>query len=310
MNCILCGSSSNKVIYNYTRFKKNNILKCNNCSIVFLELKQSKGNIEEFYKEEYRNSSDSLVLTPDELFNNHITRQDCRKRLFWVESVYGSLKEKRVVEIGSASGAFLSTLTKAGAIASGIEFDKKQVEYSRMLGLNVTATKFEENDFKNLDLVVMFHTLEHILDPLSLTKSIHASLKPKGVFLGEVPNQDDWRMSIFDCDAVKRFHYDPYHYYYYSPLSLYTLLYKGGFKSNNISLSSVERYSSLIQLRRILGGYYDGPIDKILTSDIFAKEEDDVRITSSGKKALFNDMFEAGVNSDLRGNCLRWVSIS
>ena len=86
------------------------------------------------------------------------------------------------------------------------------------------------------------------------------------------------------------------------------MLHKAGFKASSIELSSVERYNSLVQLKRILTGYYDNPdIEKLLRYNILADSKRDLRLEYSGKESLFNDMFEAGVNSDLKGNCLRWA---
>lgn len=310
MICNLCGSSDNKIIYNYTRFEKNDILKCNSCGLVFLKITESGERIEESYVSKYRSRTDNPILTPEQLFNDPVVHQDSEKRINWLEKTCGSLKDKRIVEIGSASGHFLNTLHSHGANVTGIEYDIKSVEYSRSKGLDIYSNSFQIASFKDLDIVVMFHTLEHVLDPISLVNSIYHALKLEGgKFMGEVPNQDDWRISIFNCNAVKRFHYDPCHYYYFTPISLYTILQKTGFYLKNIDLSSVERYNSLLQLTRIINGYYNGNISNILKHDIFTAPSTATDIEfSQSKEVRFNEMFEAGVDSELKGNCLRWIA--
>mgnify|MGYP004378557575 CR=1 FL=1 len=47
--CDYCESEECKLIYEYTRFEKNNILQCQNCGLVFLELDKSKKEIEAYY---------------------------------------------------------------------------------------------------------------------------------------------------------------------------------------------------------------------------------------------------------------------
>ena len=308
MNCILCGSSNNKIIYNYTRFEKNNILQCLDCELVFLETTQSKEDISDFYSNGYRTQTNNPILSPDALFRDPIVQQDCRDCLEWLQSIYGGLKDKKVVEIGSASGSFLATLKEAGAIAIGVEPNIEQTSYSRGLGLDIVSS-FEAINFENLDCVVMFHTLEHIMDPIPLVKSIYSSLKPGGKLIGEVPNQDDWRISIFDYDVAKRLHYDPSHYYYYSSLTLYKLLHNS-FYSKSIELSTVERYNSFRQLREILADRWATiPIETALRHYIFSKPESDVRLKPSLLYEVeFNRLFSAGVNSEYKGNCLRWVA--
>ena len=140
MKCNLCGSDSNKIIYNYTRFEKNHILECNNCGLVFLELTRSKEEVEKSYVKEYRNRPDSIICIPEQLFNDPVVQQDCSKRLSWLLQICGSLKDKRIVEIGSASGAFLSTLREAGAKVIGIELNYEQVTYCRQKGLVALST--------------------------------------------------------------------------------------------------------------------------------------------------------------------------
>ena len=133
---------------------------------------------------------------------------------------YGNIKGKRILEIGSSSGYFLDTLSSIGAKeAVGVELNEDYADYAKNLGFTIYTKPIEDIGFKDeFDLVVSFHTLEHVFDPMSVLHAIRLSLRGGiGVFMGEVPNQDDWRIKIFDNYVVKRFHYDPFHYYYFSP---------------------------------------------------------------------------------------------
>lgn len=311
MKCNFCGSEDSEIIFEYTRFERNNILKCKNCGLVFLELKKSKKEIESFYKKSYRKVDVLPKKSAEEMFNDPVIRHDCKNRIEWIKKKYGNIREKRVLEIGSSSGYFLEYLSSFGAKVIGIELAEDYANYARSLGFTVYSKPFETIDFENeFDLVVMFHTLEHVFDPMSMLRHIYISLKTGGAFMGEVPNQDDWRLKIFDNEVVKRFHYDPNHYYYFSPITLCNYLKKCGF--NKVMLETVERYNSLIQLRRILCGEYNQDnIDEILKRDIFAKPEEDVRIPhpNNYQEAEFNKIFEKAVNSELMGNCLRWMAI-
>ncbi len=308
LKCNFCGSKNNEIISEYTRFEKNNILKCKDCELVFLDLKK---DVESFYKKDYRTVDSLPKITPEEWFTNPVIIQDCKNRLSWILKRYGDISEKKILDIGTSSGYFLKTLLSANAICSGIELNKDCFNYARSLGFNVYSKTIETIGFKNeFDLVVTFHTLEHIFNPMSALRAIHTSLKDDGVFMGEIPNQNDWRLKIFDNETIKRFHYDPFHYYYFSPKTLTNYLEKCGF--NNIRLETVERYNSITQLRRILcGKYIKKDIVQILEENIFAKPEEDVRIPHSNnyhQETEFNRIFEKGVNTELMGNCLRWTA--
>ena len=311
MQCNLCGSGNNEIISEYTRFEKNNILQCSVCGLVFLDLKKPKEEGESVYTKEYREADTLPKISAEEWFTNPVIIQDCKNRMEWISGQYGDVSGKKILDIGCSSGYFLKTLFSANANASGVELNESCSDYARSLGFSVYSKNIETLGFENeFDLVVMFHTLEHAFDPLAGLRAIHTALKPGGVFMGEVPNQHDWRIKIFDNEIVKRFHYDPFHYYYFSPGTLAAYLLNSGF--SNITLETVEKYNSLTQLRRILRGEYNEKyVDMILKQDIFAKPEKDVRIhhPDDHQETEFNRMFEKGANSELMGNCLRWMAI-
>jgi len=308
MKCNFCLSKDNKVIYEYTRFQRNNILKCQKCGLVFLETKKTKEETESFYDKEYREVEDLPRRSPEEMFNDPVVKQDCKERIEWIKKNYDSLEGKKVIEIGSSAGYFLNTLSSNGAKVFGLELTDNYLNYAKRLGFTVYSKPLEVMDFKDeFDLVVMFHVFEHVFNPMSTLQAIYKSLNKGGVFMGEIPNQDDWRIKIFNSDTVKRFHYDPYHSYYFSPRTLNNYLKKCGF--DNIKIETVERYNSLIQLKRILSEEYNQKdINQILKQNVFAKPKEDVRIPNLNnlQENNFNKMFGKGVNSELMGNCLRW----
>jgi 2-polyprenyl-3-methyl-5-hydroxy-6-metoxy-1,4-benzoquinol methylase len=313
MNCNLCGSGNNKIISGYTRFEKNNILQCRDCGLVFLDLKKPKEEVGSVYTKEYREVDTLPKISAEEWFTNPVIIQDCKNRMEWISRLYGDVSGKKILDIGCSSGYFLKTLYSASANASGVELNESCSDYARSLGFTVYSKNIETLGFKNeFDLIVMFHTLEHVFDPMSALRAIHTALKRGGVFIGEVPNQHDWRIRIFDNEIVKRFHYDPFHYYYFSPDTLTEYLRKCKFM--NITLETVEKYNSLTQLSRIMSGKYNlkdaDDADRILKQDIFAKPEKDVRIhhLDNHQETEFNRMFEKGANSELMGNCLRWMA--
>ena len=310
MQCNLCGSGNNEIISEYTRLERNNILRCSDCGLVFLDLKKPKEEEESVYTKEYREADTLPKISAEEWFTNPVIIQDCKNRMEWISKRYGDVSGKRILDIGCSSGYFLKTLFSANANASGVELNESCSDYARSLGFTVYSKNIETLGFKNeFDLVVMFHTLEHVFDPMAALRAIHTSLKRGGVFMGEVPNQDDWRIKIFNNEVVKRFHYDPFHYYYFSPKTFTEYLKKSMF--DNIRLETVEKYNSLTQLRRILRGEYNEKyVDIILKQDIFAKPEEDVRIhhPDNYQETEFNRMFEKGADSMLMGNCLRWMA--
>ncbi|OGO18309.1 MAG: hypothetical protein A2Z15_08745, partial [Chloroflexi bacterium RBG_16_50_11] len=279
MICNYCGSGEYNIIAEYTRFEKNNVLQCKNCGLVYLELKEDQQEIETYYSSEYRKAPEMPVQSPEEHYQDKVTKNDADNRILFISKNI-NLKGKRVLEVGSASGGLLDKLKESGVKeAAGIELDKEFSEFTRQRGFKVFTRSIEELGLKaEFDAVVTFHTLEHVYDPMAVIRMTHVALKRGGCFLGEVPNQDDWRIQIFNDEIIKRFHYDPNHYYYYAPATLKNYLETCGF--NKISLETVERYNSLLQLRNILCNRNPGEnVEVTLKKYIFPKTEtDEVRL--------------------------------
>lgn len=311
MICNYCGCADYDVIAQYTRFEKNNVLQCKNCGLVYLEIKENKKEIESFYTSAYRKLDTMPVWSPDEHFYHKITQNDANTHIQFITKCI-EITGKKIIEIGSASGRLLHTLSEYGCKdVTGIELGEEVANYARQRGFKVFTHPIEELNLREeFDVALSFFTLEHVYDPMTVIQAIYKALKPNGYFLGEVPNQNDWRIQIFDDEVVKRLHYDPCHYYYYSPVIIRNYLDTCGF--SDIKLETVERYNSLVQLRNILcNKEREENIESILHKYIFPKDaEDEVRLPHLNNPAemRFNKIFEVGVNSELMGNCLRFVA--
>ena len=310
--CNYCGRNESSLITEYTRFEKNKVLKCKSCELVYLELGKSRREVESFYATEYRKRSAMRVLSAEEHYYDKVIQQDARNRILFVGNCL-DIRDKRVLEIGSASGRMLETLMEYGAKeAVGVELNEEFAAYTRERGFKVYDQPMEELNLREeFDVIVSFFTLEHVYDPMVVFNSVWNALKQGGSFLGEVPNQDDWRIKIFDNEVVKRLHYDPNHYFYFSPVTFRNYLETNAFE--NIRFETAERYNSLIQLKNILCVQNPATeeVDDILTRFILPeKDEDDVRLqhVDDLKECMFNRVFERGVNSELMGNCLRFFA--
>ncbi len=314
MLCNFCGNQQHHIIAEYTRFEKNNILQCEHCGLVYLHIDKNRETIESFYSNEYRKIAELPVQSAEEHFQDKVTQHDAMDRVQFIAN-HMDIAGKNILEIGAASGALLAKLTQHGcAQAVGIELGQEFSTYARQNGFSIFNDSIENLNFSNqFDAIVSFHTLEHVYDPKAVIHAIHAALKPGGLFLGEVPNQFDWRIKLFNDKIIQRFHYDPNHLYYFSPITLENYLAGSGFC--NIKLETVERYNSIVQLRNIIcatnAEKTEDEINKILIKYIFPKEEkDEVRLPSFDDEVTttFNRIFANAVNHEQMGNCLRWIA--
>jgi 2-polyprenyl-3-methyl-5-hydroxy-6-metoxy-1,4-benzoquinol methylase len=99
----------------------------------------------------------------------------------------------RSLDIGSSSGEFVYLMHSLGFQAKGIEPHAGYATYARnMLGIDVNNVTLQQGlaseAAESLDLISMFHVLEHLPEPVSALRTIGEKLKPEGLLYIEVPN--------------------------------------------------------------------------------------------------------------------------
>ncbi len=95
-----------------------------------------------------------------------------------------------VYEIGCSEGMLLKKLGECGHNARGCEMNKPVAEQGiQRLGVDIDISTFEEASLPKqyYDLVISFHTLEHLKSPRETLARVARILKPDGKLLIEVP---------------------------------------------------------------------------------------------------------------------------
>ena len=96
----------------------------------------------------------------------------------------------KVLDVGTAGGAFLEAAAQYGYEASGLEPSAFMAEQARRRGLNVTAGTLKDGIFPpaSFDLVCLWDVLEHLARPRDLLEAIRPLLRPQGVLLINYPD--------------------------------------------------------------------------------------------------------------------------
>lgn len=129
-----------------------------------------------------------------------------------------------LLDIGCGDGSFLLAARKSGWSVQGTEFNPHP---ARLRGLDVATDMGEIPDMPLFNCVTLWHSLEHLCDPLATLRSIRSRLHPSGVLLISVPDIDGIQARLF---GRRWFHLDvPRHLYHYSRTSLSALLRVTGF---------------------------------------------------------------------------------
>jgi len=210
------------------------IEKCTQCGLVRTHIDSTLSS-SKYYPPKYYGQKGRRFLTAIEkvIYFSRTMRGREIHRLFGKPGV--------ILDIGCGRGIMLGYLKKIGWKVMGTEIDSGLVNISKHRGLTV----YKNNDItklpiplKSVDVITLFHVLEHIPDPVATIKYSKRLLKPNGVMIIEVPNFSSFQAKI---SGSAWFHLDaPRHLFHFTKTVLESLILSNGFKIMKESTYSFE----------------------------------------------------------------------
>lgn len=161
-------------------------------------------------------------------------------------------QQPRALELGCATGHYLTRLTDAGWVATGIEPGERPAAIAIQSGLDVQCGTLESCRFPAdfFELAAAWMVIEHVPDPRGTLQELHRLLKPDGTLLFSIPNAGCWEPKVFG-----RYWYVwelPRHLHHFTPRSIRMLLTQVGFSEIKIihqrNLSNVIGSLALVTL--------------------------------------------------------------
>jgi 2-polyprenyl-3-methyl-5-hydroxy-6-metoxy-1,4-benzoquinol methylase len=138
------------------------------------------------------------------------------------------------LDIGCGDGRFLRVLEKLGVPRSGLyglELDKGVVKRLQDEGYpDVFCERVEdasEIPEKGIDLITMFHVIEHVDNPATVVRRISSWLSSEGIFALETPNLDSLDARLFHRTYWGGYHI-PRHWNLFTPSTIARLLTDAG----------------------------------------------------------------------------------
>ena len=168
--CSFCRSEKFKKLFETF---DNPILQCMRCGLV------RTGGFKLPKYQEYHRDDDYLK------YESHF-RNIFEKRFKLISKYKNS---GRVLEIGASSGTMLDLFLKHGWITYGVE-PSGAGKFAKAKGHRILRNEFEKANLKAnfFDVVILNHTLEHMMNPLSVLRKVRRILKKGGVVYIDVPN--------------------------------------------------------------------------------------------------------------------------
>jgi SAM-dependent methyltransferase len=155
--------------------------------------------IKDYYDEEYiahRKKKDWGVLTP--FYNYAMGRHDNQKAR--IVSKYITLSDSsKILDIGCGAGTFLLQMRDVHQVnVSGVDF-KDLSTLPRFNEIDFRHGLFTDQEFApgSLDLITMWHFLEHDYDPLSTLEKAAGILRTDGIVVIEVPRLDSMTYKLY-----------------------------------------------------------------------------------------------------------------
>lgn len=190
--------------------------RCNECGVVWDFPMPTESELEAAYSQDYYSSTEAKFNPLIEAW----TRYSGRRRAYSLLRQHGNFAGVKVLDVGCGRGVLLRGFREAGADVLGIE--REGAGFDQIDGVeNLSLDELIEAE-RTFDLIVIWHVLEHLPDPVESLRKCRRLLAQGGSLFIEVPNFASFQASLFRSNW---FHLDlPRHLFHFSPRSLSKML--------------------------------------------------------------------------------------
>ncbi|HLI45117.1 MAG TPA: methyltransferase domain-containing protein [Acidimicrobiales bacterium] len=238
-SCPLCGESRHRLVYDHPECGK--IVDCTGCG-----LRYTKSRARHSWAE-LRHAEPAPL--PEVILQKEVDQTADYDAIVRALGELGAAG--RLLELGCMTGHFLERAKEAGFAVTGLDPDVWATRYAvEHFGVDARPQFLDQAGFAedSFDVVAMFHTMEHLTQPVETLREIHRVLRPGGLLAVEIP--------IIDAAAVRLL--GPYHRHYVYDHTLFMtrrtakeLLASGGFQVVRTDVTG--RHIRLGRLADVLG---------------------------------------------------------
>jgi 2-polyprenyl-3-methyl-5-hydroxy-6-metoxy-1,4-benzoquinol methylase len=209
------------------------IWECGSCSLRFTQNIPAEQEIAGYYQSEnYISHSDTSKGIVNRLY--HMVRKRTLKTKRKLIESYSGRNSGQLLDVGAGTGAFLHHMQEHQWQVTGLEPDPATRE--RALSLYQLNLLSPDHLFhipeKTMDVITMWHVLEHLHRLHEYLEQLKKILKPGGLLFIAVPNYTSRDAATYGASWAA---YDvPRHLYHFSPASMEQLVKKHGMQLQSI----------------------------------------------------------------------------
>ena len=269
--CQICLNTETSLIQNTGVFLESSeidIVKCNQCELIFLNPQPTLDEIEKIYSDDY--FLQWYTSEKKREFSKNFFRN-----LFYKNNLLYSISQKmnkpdcRILDIGCGMGFFLEVAREWRCKVFGVEISRYATKHCREnLNLDVHHGTLETADFpiEYFDVITAFDVIEHLKKLSDFLSLVNKILKKDGVFIILVPNYDS---IVFQLDriihGIKKTSLPnvPEHLTYFTMDSLKRLLQKHGFRVKYISSTDANDEYERLKIRGSLSAIIRSILDNL-----------------------------------------------
>ena len=216
---------------------------------------------QEYISGEYRGKHDAI---------SDVDIADCNRR---VAAIMPLCVGRRVLDFGCGRGLFLSEIRSAATSAQGVELqDSFRIQ---LADAGISCASSLASVSTPVDVVTMFHVLEHLPDPVQTLSDIRGLMAPDGDLIVEVPHARDFLLADLNVVAFRDFTLWSQHLVLHTRDSLRRVLYAAGFQE--VTIRGVQRFglgNHLHWLRHGKPSGHSSPLSFLETGPLRSSYED------------------------------------
>lgn len=289
------------------RNKSTQALSCNQCAYVTFDI-PAETDLKEYYSSDYGNKSEGyyeleLDYAPAKVSSRAQMALDLASR-------YRSEVEKPVfLELGCAFGGTVAELRRRGHMAFGIDLNSSAIAQGREHGnsfiFDCTPQQFLEIEKACVDVIISYHMLEHVPDPLLYLRQLAPVLNDDAIVMFRVPNGAYLKPWVEGFDAWDWFAY-PDHLHMLTQHSAAGLVAEAGYELVAVTTNSCGENENQVRdwTPENLKGVPDilnklGSKGLLMELEFVLRKSSDLGSVLEGARSQFPPEAEAAIKDDV-----------
>lgn len=181
--------------------KQFTITQCKQCGFVFTNPRPDDQNLGQYYiSEEYISHHDSGSSLTQRLYQA-VRRYMLSYKVKLIQKHLMTNSTPFLFDYGCGTGEFLRKIRKMGWQTGGLEPSEQGRERAVSKGLHIYANEDEMRSNlpnESIDVITLWHVLEHISDPVAKAKFFFSLLKEDGLIVVAVPEYKSYDSRYYD----------------------------------------------------------------------------------------------------------------